>query len=678
VRSGLLTVLLAATLSACGSPATTQSSIQPSATTAAAPVVGVVPNPRHSDVVAAMKRAANYYRPTYSVTTLTRNGWSWSTYFDGLHALYQTAGDQRYRNDAMAWGRSNSWSLLAESQEPNPNRIKAAQVYYDLHELDPAVPLAAPDKQMATDLTRSDLWYDWSDALFMGLPSWTRWATRTGDTAYLDRMDALYAWTRDVGIVPVTPGMGCTGTPSGLYDPAERLWYRDCTYIGDRDSYGHKVFWGRGNAWVAAALAEVLATLPPADPRAEQYAGMLAGMADRLRALQGSDGFWRSSLLSPALYPAPETSATALFTYAIADGINRGLLDRATYVPVVARAWNGLATKALQSTGFLRYVQKVGGEPGAPYTGTGPRVAPTATSAGTLHIDSPPYGVGAFLLAGSEMAKLTGTLSTGQPVTATAAQAGYEAARAVDGDVTTRWSAQRFPQSLTVDLGGVYRISNTMLTPFADRAYRYRVETSTDRAHWSLVVDNTANTTPGSRLDNVAGGTVAARYVRLTVTSVYGVATSWVSIQEFAVHDRYQPRLNLAGGRPAVATSSQSAYPPRNATDYRSSTFWVCAALPTAAAPQALTVDLGAVTAVDTVRVFSRARYGPKDVTVLASVDSLKWTALAKATLSNSEGPHTMLFPPASARWLRLQATSSYSGYNTQVEELEAAAPSGG
>jgi rhamnogalacturonyl hydrolase YesR len=162
-------------------------------------------------------------------------------------------------------------------------------------------------------------------------------------------------------------------------------------------------------------------------------------MADRLRVLQGSDGFWRSSLLDPVLYCAPETSATGLFTYAIAYGINSGLLDRATYIPVVARAWNGLATKALQSTGFLRYVQDVGGEPAAPYTGTAPRVAPTATSPGTLHKDSPPFGVGAFLLAGSEMAKLTG-------------------GNATDYQSRTFWVSAALPtaaspQALTVDVG---------------------------------------------------------------------------------------------------------------------------------------------------------------------------------------------------------------------------------
>jgi rhamnogalacturonyl hydrolase YesR len=639
---------------------------QPLPAATSVPVVGVVAVPRHSDVVVAMKRAADYYRGTYPFFTGVRNGWSWSTYFQGVHALFRTAGDRKYLADAMAWGQSNGWSLTAA--EPNPDSIKAGQTYHDLNQVDPTASLAAMDARMSTDLaTLPDSAYNWIDALFMGLPNWTRWATRTGSGGYLDKMDALFAWTRDDGIWGT-----CSAATPGLYDSAEQLWYRDCRYVGQLDGNGQKIFWGRGNAWVLAAMAQVIATLPAADARAVPYQNMLRSMAGRLLRLQGADGFWRSSLLDSALYPQPETSSTALFTYAIAYGINAGLLDRATYVPVVARAWSGLTATALRSTGFVSFCQPGGDKPAAPYTGSGPSVPPTATSAGTVNAESPPFCVGAFLLAGSEMARLTGAMSTGRPVSATAQQVGNEADRAVDGDVTTRWSAYGFPQSITVDLGDFYRASNAMVVPYLDRAYRYRIDTSADGVSWLPVVDRTSNTARGSATDNFAWGTVNVRYARLTVTGVYGDPTQWVSIQEFAVHDRYDPRPNVARGRPTTATSSLTGYPPGNATDNRSGTLWVSAVLPTATAPQRLTVDLQASVPVDTVRVFSRAGYGPRDVAVLGSVDGTAWTVLGVATLSNVEGPHMMLFPDANVRWLRLQTTSAYGSANVQVEELEA------
>ncbi|GMA85262.1 hypothetical protein GCM10025868_05120 [Angustibacter aerolatus] len=68
--------------------------------------------------------------------------------------------------------------------------MKAGQTYYDVSRVSSAANLAPMDARMQADLTglpQTQYW--WSDALFMGLPDWTRWATRRGDTAYLDKMD---------------------------------------------------------------------------------------------------------------------------------------------------------------------------------------------------------------------------------------------------------------------------------------------------------------------------------------------------------------------------------------------------------------------------------------------------------------------------------------------------------
>src|SRR5688500_4051690 len=64
----------------------------PAAAAAAAVVQGTMPAPRFSDVVASVRRAVDYCRGTYAGTTLVRNGWSWSTYFDGVVRLYRTTG----------------------------------------------------------------------------------------------------------------------------------------------------------------------------------------------------------------------------------------------------------------------------------------------------------------------------------------------------------------------------------------------------------------------------------------------------------------------------------------------------------------------------------------------------------------------------------------------------------
>jgi rhamnogalacturonyl hydrolase YesR len=639
---------------------------------AAAVVQGTTPSPRFVDVASAMKRAADYYRGSYAVTTGVRNGWSWSTYTDGLHQLFRTTGDQRYLDDLMAWGRDNAWAITTREQEAD--EIKAAQTYFDLNALDATASLTGADTRLRTDLTLPDESYWWIDALFMTMPSWVRWSGRANDTAYLDTMDRLYRWTRDDGISPMFPA--CAGQPAGLYDEAERLWYRDCRFIASR-SGGQKVFWGRGNAWVMAGMVETLRQFQ-ARPggitaaRAQPYVTMLRDMADRVRGLQGTDGLWRTSLLNPAGFPVGETSATALFTYAMAEGISLGVLDRDTYAPVVLRAWDALTTISLQPSGFVSRCQFVGDQPGTPYTAAAPATPATPASPGTLHQNSPPFCVGSFLLAGSGVAKLTASLSRGRPVTATAQQTGNEAPRLVDGDVVARWSASGFPQSATIDLGGERRVSNSLLVTLADRPYQYRIETSLDGTAWTTVVDRTANTATGSQLDAFGGtgGTVSARYVRLTVTGVAGGGTSWVSIREFSVHDRYAPRADLARGAPTTATSSQAAKPPSRATDGVTSTHWASAALPTAAAPQDLVVDLGASRPVDTVRVFSQPAWGPRAVQVWVSPDNAAWTQVAAAALPDALGPHTLLFPVTPARYVRLRSTGAY-GQTVHVPDFE-------
>src|SRR6478672_5952204 len=148
--------------------------------------------PSHATVVRAAKLAADYYRPTFASTTLVpKNGWSWATYFQGVESLYRHEGDLRYQGDAMAWGRTNSWGLT--TVERNPDTIKAGEVYYALNQVDPAASLTAIDARMTADLTDLPVsQYDWIDALFMGLPDWVLRARRTGNTAYLDKLDALY------------------------------------------------------------------------------------------------------------------------------------------------------------------------------------------------------------------------------------------------------------------------------------------------------------------------------------------------------------------------------------------------------------------------------------------------------------------------------------------------------
>jgi rhamnogalacturonyl hydrolase YesR len=111
-------------------------------------------------------------------------------------------------------------------------------------------------------------------------------------------------------------------------------------------------------------------------------------MAAKIASLQRPDGYWSSCLTDTQDYPEPETSGTAAFTYAMAWGMNHGVLPSAPYGAVVRSGWNALVA-AVGADGMLGWVQGVGAAPG-PSTATG----------------TAPFGVGLFLLAGNEVANL--------------------------------------------------------------------------------------------------------------------------------------------------------------------------------------------------------------------------------------------------------------------------------
>ena len=96
-------------------------------------------------------------------------------------------------------------------------------------------------------------------------------------------------------------------------------------------------YWGRGDGWFAAGMAEMLRDLPPDHPqRARILAGYRLMMAALLR-YQGKDGMWRQLIDHDEAWP--ESSSSAMFTFAMITGVKNGWLDAATYGPAARRAW---------------------------------------------------------------------------------------------------------------------------------------------------------------------------------------------------------------------------------------------------------------------------------------------------------------------------------------------------
>jgi rhamnogalacturonyl hydrolase YesR len=176
-------------------------------------------------------------------------------------------------------------------------------------------------------------------------------------------------------------------TMETLYDKKEKLVYRDTRFFTKKETNGAKVFWGRGNGWVVAALARVMNFLPKDYPSRPQYENRFQEMMSRIVTLQDNNGYWHTSLLDTETYKSPETSATGFYTFALWWGINNGLLKKEVYLQPAIRAW-GAMVKAVQPDGMLGYVQPIGD-------------APQNVSAAKNEV----YGTAALLLAGLEITR---------------------------------------------------------------------------------------------------------------------------------------------------------------------------------------------------------------------------------------------------------------------------------
>lgn len=112
-------------------------------------------------------------------------------------------------------------------------------------------------------------------------------------------------------------------------------------------------FWGRGNGWMAAGLAEILSELPQDHPLHGPLADGLKRMAATLIGYQAESGLWRQLIDDPGSWE--ETSGSAMFAYAFVAGVRRGILDDDPYTEAYLKAWRALAAR-LDAEGRLEGV----------------------------------------------------------------------------------------------------------------------------------------------------------------------------------------------------------------------------------------------------------------------------------------------------------------------------------
>lgn len=212
----------------------------------------------------------------------------------------------------------------------------------------------------------------WLDDLFMAVPALAHMGYYSGDTKYYD--DAV----RQV-----------LQFSNRMFNNEKELFMH--AWIQDMETHP-QFHWGRANGWAIMTMVELLEVLPQNYKGREEVLQVLKKHIHGLANYQSATGLWHQLIDKNDSYL--ETSATAIYTYAIARAINRGYVEAAAYVPMVCLAWNAVASKVNEQ-----------GQVEGTCVGTGMAFDPAFYYHRPVSVYAA-HGYGPVLLAGAEMIEL--------------------------------------------------------------------------------------------------------------------------------------------------------------------------------------------------------------------------------------------------------------------------------
>ena len=212
----------------------------------------------------------------------------------------------------------------------------------------------------------------WLDDMYMAIPSIAIRSKYTSNPSLLDK---------------------ASGMASGFF---KRMWIPEKKIFrhGYLEGARHQpsMAWGRANGWAILTMCQLLDYLPENHAKRQEVLDMFRNHAAGLTELQGIDGFWHQLLDRNETYN--ETSATAIFAYALAHGINEGWLEVTTYGPVAQLAWEAVSSKINEY-----------GEVEGVCVGTGMGFEPTYYAYRPVSVKAA-HGYGPVIWAGAEIIRL--------------------------------------------------------------------------------------------------------------------------------------------------------------------------------------------------------------------------------------------------------------------------------
>lgn len=212
----------------------------------------------------------------------------------------------------------------------------------------------------------------WLDDLFMSVPALAQMGKLTGDVKYFD--DAVKQVSQ---------------FSERMFNKDKKLYMHG--WVQGMEEHP-EFYWARANGWAVMTLVELLEVLPKNHPG---YNGVLKQLQEHIKGLvpyQDGTGFWHQLINKNDTYL--ETSATAIYTYAIARAINRGYIDKFAYSPVALLGWNAVSTKV-----------NAKGQVEGTCVGTGMGFDPAFYYYRPIHVFAA-HGYGPVMLAGAEVIQL--------------------------------------------------------------------------------------------------------------------------------------------------------------------------------------------------------------------------------------------------------------------------------
>jgi rhamnogalacturonyl hydrolase YesR len=163
----------------------------------------------------------------------------------------------------------------------------------------------------------------WLDDMYMSIPALAHLGNLTGNDMYFDEAVKQVLKFSDRMFI----------REKGLF---RHGWVEKMT---EHPSF----FWGRANGWAMLTMCELLDVLPESHPDRSKIFDLYKAHVSGIAQYQSGTGFWHQLLDRNDSYT--ETSATAIFTYCLAHGINKGWIDPLAYGPAAILGWNAISTK---------------------------------------------------------------------------------------------------------------------------------------------------------------------------------------------------------------------------------------------------------------------------------------------------------------------------------------------